>query len=153
MGTVTLAKRFWDKVQIDPDNLNGCWLWTACKDRQGYGFYGLDGKNMRPHKLVFEAYGGQLSEDRPIVMHLCNNSSCVNPKHLSSGTHSENIRESVRIKTQRNARKTHCHNGHELTGDNLSSYHLRVHGRRQCRVCDLLRWRRMHMKTKPRKEI
>ena len=67
-------------------------------------------------------------------MHLCDNPACVNPRHLALGTTAANNWDMVRKGRFRapNASKTHCHNGHELQGENL--YVMRD-GRRQCRAC------------------
>lgn len=46
-------KRFWDKVNkysgifgADGKFSTACWVWTACQDTQGYGFFSVDGQEM-----------------------------------------------------------------------------------------------------------
>ena len=74
-------KRFWDKVQ----KTEGCWLWTASKCRDGYGYFAFDGRLQKAHRVCY-----QLTRGRPIpagawVLHACDNPSCVRPSHLWLG--------------------------------------------------------------------
>jgi hypothetical protein len=78
-------KRFMSKV----DKTDDCWLWTCMKDRDGYGLFGLDGKQWRAHRFMMHITEG-LSVDKPVVMHTCDNPPCVNPKHLINGTIQDN---------------------------------------------------------------
>jgi hypothetical protein len=57
--------------------------------------------------------------------HLCRNRACINPEHLEPVTAKENILRGESF-SAKNARKTHCIHGHELSGDNLR---ILKHGR------------------------
>lgn len=75
-----------------------CWPWTRARYGEGrYGACGYDlgdGKKTHgTHRLAFILSGGELSEDRPHVIHSCDNKICCNPAHLSAGSHADNIQQ------------------------------------------------------------
>lgn len=87
--------RLWSKVDKSggPD---ACWPWTACSIRGGYGRIAMRGRLQLAHRVaVWAATGSPVDPDME-VCHRCDNPSCCNPAHLFVGTHSENIRDSVR---------------------------------------------------------
>ena len=89
--------RFWSKV--DKDVPNGCWLWTGCKTRAGYGQIRISydvarSKAVYAHILSWEMVNGPVPKGMGIC-HSCDNPSCINPNHLFLGTQSDNINDSV----------------------------------------------------------
>lgn len=71
-----------------------CIEWSGCDRGNGYGAFNLDGKTESPHKLVLEAFlGRKLKEGIEITMHSCDNRKCVNLRHLSVGSHSDNTKD------------------------------------------------------------
>jgi hypothetical protein len=73
-----------------------CWLWTGTKERNGYGqVYAIKdgrGRNVRfyAHRVAYALAHGYTPAEYE-VMHSCDVPGCVNPDHLSLGTHQQNI--------------------------------------------------------------
>jgi len=75
-----------------------CLVWHGHRDKDGYPVTciklpgDVKAKNRRVHRLVVEGRDGALAGDL-VVMHTCDNPSCINPDHLRVGTHADNIRD------------------------------------------------------------
>jgi len=70
----------------------GCWLWTGGTDKDGYGRYSLFNRTEN-HLRGAHRVSVYLDNRNPIgkvVMHTCDNPSCVNPAHLKVGTIQDN---------------------------------------------------------------
>lgn len=125
-----LMARFWSKVQMTEK----CWIWQSTT-KNGYGvlyvWEGMAMRGVRAHRFIYEKFVGPIPTGLTID-HLCRNRICVNPQHLEAVTLRENILRSDSAAAI-NARKTHCVNGHELSGSNLRFNRSRT--RRICVTC------------------
>jgi hypothetical protein len=85
--------RFWAKVDIPFDD--GCWEWTASKDKYGYGRMNTKGRNKKAHRLSYEYFYGVVVPEDVVIMHKCDNRPCVRPDHLERGTTGDNNRDAM----------------------------------------------------------
>ena len=89
---------FWARVDVGfPDE---CWPWLGETNHDGYGVFTESGKQVRAHRRAYELEHGPLPphdpKTRSSVRHSCHNKPCCNPRHLSVGTHKENMQDSER---------------------------------------------------------
>jgi hypothetical protein len=69
---------------------DGCWLWTGCVDKCGYGRFFLEGKSRGAHRISYHLHRG-LVPDGLVLDHLCRTRSCVNPWHMEAVSQTENV--------------------------------------------------------------
>jgi len=90
-----IPERFWEKVQ----KTENCWLWTAFRNRNGYGVFGLEHRKHGDRaKLILAPRMSWTLTNGPIpdgqyVLHNCDNPACVRPDHLRLGSLSENSQD------------------------------------------------------------
>ena len=84
---MSVLRRFWSKVDRRSDS--ECWNWLGVVNNQGYGSIWINNQSYRVHRIAYYIYYKK-DPNTFLICHSCNNKSCVNPKHLSLGTHSDN---------------------------------------------------------------
>jgi hypothetical protein len=140
---------FW--ARVNKTAAGGCWEWTSTAktrpDRYGYGLYStrINGRRVQlVHRIAWELLRGPIPAGMQLD-HLCRNRLCVNPDHLEPVTNRENTLRGT-SPAARNALKTHCKHGHQLTPENIRD-RGGLNGR-ECREC--IRRRRRDYKRRTR---
>lgn len=88
--TLQDINRFWSKVsQSSGDN---CWLWLASTNREGYGYFYFNYAMFKAHRVSWIIAYGDIAPGM-LILHRCDNPSCVNPSHLFSGTNQDNTND------------------------------------------------------------
>jgi hypothetical protein len=138
-GDPRLPERFWDKVYPCP--VTGCWLWGAAMSGCGYGQLNVQGRRLGAHRFAYSAvFGVPVGLD---VDHLCRVRPCVNPEHMESVPHRENVRRGKLAEANRRRRGesrpqvTRCRRfGHLYTPETTWTD---KYGRRTCKECRRVR--------------
>ena len=101
---------FWERVEAQTiiDD-NGCHIFTGSKDDCGYGRIHKDKKLVRVHRVVYEKIHGWIAKGL-VIMHSCDNPACINPEHLSSGTHTDNMQDM----SKKNRKYVHIGSSHGM---------------------------------------
>lgn len=125
----------WKDVKARCVWVGDCFVWQGA-NIDGHGVIKRGGRNHFVHRIAYEHVKGPIPKGLTIDhvrVRGCRHRGCCNVAHLEAVT--------IRVNNLRgdspfaqNARKTHCQNGHPLTGDNLQPAALRQ-GKRICRTC------------------
>jgi hypothetical protein len=121
-----------------------CWLWCGALDKDGYGTLNLPGsptRKIKAHRYSFLLHNGPFDE-RLMVLHRCDVTSCVHPDHLFLGDAKINAHDMANKRRGRKQLVTACPAGHPYNDEN--TYHRIDKGPmcRQCRACDRERKRK-----------
>lgn len=84
-------KRLYSNYKVVSD----CWIWQGNTQSSGYGCIKAFGVMVSCHRLSYELYNGKIPDGME-VMHSCDNPLCINPDHLSLGTHKDNMRDMIK---------------------------------------------------------
>jgi hypothetical protein len=125
------AVRFWSKVRYGA----GCWEWQATPS-QAYGLFRHKGRMRKVNRVAYELTHGPIGA--LVVRHRCDNPRCVRPAHLTLGTLSDNVQDSIERErwANGNSKKKVCKRSH------TPNWYVDKGGGRHCRPCAALHQRR-----------
>lgn len=75
----SLDSNFWKKVK----KTDGCWIWQAGTNTNGYGVFKVDKKCQLSHRVAYELHYNIKLKPKNFLYHKCNNNLCCNPQHLT----------------------------------------------------------------------
>ena len=121
-----VTERFWR--QVDKRGPDDCWLWTGNLTYGGYGVLNLMGKrNTTAHRFSWSLHNGPIPEGAghhgTCIRHKCEaryptgdmtGRRCVNPAHLETGTHQDNMADKAKS-GRSNAKRGEGHSMVKLT--------------------------------------
>lgn len=141
-----IRNRFFKFVNASSD----CHEWTGSISSNGYGQFSIGNRPYLAHRVACAIHRIDFY-DFMVVDHTFMNKKCVNPAHLRLVTDGLNAIENSNSISNKNSLKTHCVNGHPLSGENLylKSYAGGTRKHRQCKICTK-KWKVQNKEKKSR---
>ena len=93
-------KKAINRFEAKVKKTEGCHLWTAAKQKQGYGMFSYAGKSTPAHRFAYLLYKGDIAENM-VVHQTCETNECVNPEHLVLQTKSQNKKSYTSVRVSR----------------------------------------------------
>jgi hypothetical protein len=141
-------QRFLKYVDKTPES--GCWLWSGCTNKDGYGTFRIDGRSPLAHRVSWQLHigaipaGVQLDHTchDPLTCLLgskCPHRRCVNPSHLEETGLVENIKRGK--PSEARLLKLYCKRGHPYDAERKPYLPYR-----RCMICAAA-WKRQNRKS------
>ncbi len=112
--TMQEQHRFWSKIKVcGPEQ---CWLWTAHRQRRGYGTLRLRRHMFLSHRVAYFISSCQ-DPGNLCVLHSCDVPACCNPNHLWTGTDADNNADMICKRRDRHTALPGMRNGSSRLND------------------------------------
>ncbi len=135
---LTDLERFYELTEFrEGPLLTPCRIWTGqTYSDSDYGKFHLYAppKIVRAHRWIWIKANGEPPEDKPFILHHCDNPPCTELEHLYAGDAADNQRDCVERNRNPNKLKEFCARGHEFSDQNTRI--VATTGQRKCRQCE-----------------
>ncbi len=101
----SIQDKLLSKSKINSEN--GCLEWFGAVNSKGYGKLTINKKTIAAHRLSYQDHY-KVDISGQLLMHICDNPKCINPKHLVMGTIKDNIND--KVTKGRQLKGAQCHN-------------------------------------------
>ena len=109
MSELTRMMRRLEWLFLTDEDRNTCEEWQGSKNAKGYGLtYRNGGKRYFVHRDSYEDAYGPIPEDKPFVLHHCDNPPCTKSSHLWAGTQKDNMTDMAIKRRSFNQKKECC---------------------------------------------
>lgn len=90
---LTELERFWTLVR----KTRGCWYWIGYTLPKGYGLFRVNSprRKVLAHRYSYTVNNGPIPRGK-LVLHECDNPTCIRPDHLFTGTHQDNVDDMIK---------------------------------------------------------
>jgi hypothetical protein len=78
-----------ERISAYIDTRGECWMWTGCRDRNGYARVSVNNRQRLAHRIMWVIEHGEIPEGQQ-VLHKCDTPGCVRPDHLFLGDYQAN---------------------------------------------------------------
>ena len=90
----TFEQKFW--IQVNKKSIDECWNFIGKKFTNGYGCFRIGTLDTLAHRISFLLNNHYLPSNQRVIMHICDNKTCVNPHHLLDGSYSDNLQDMIK---------------------------------------------------------
>ena len=71
-----------DRFNSKVSKTENCHIWTAARQKQGYGMFSYDGKSLPAHRFAYLLHKGDIAENM-VVHQTCENNAAINTHFCS----------------------------------------------------------------------